>query len=222
VPPQNSLFDFTSLNSLAPALAVLLQIVAVIGALYGFFRFIADAIGWLRRPHLRLAMSDNIWPVAESFGYEVAINIQFIAYNPGKRMAYLRRLEATLLQPAWGTRRSETTFALTWHSFIKGNPSGFEQTEPVSIRAISPGEPVLLSMQLRGRGELGANRWFPGQYKLHLTGLIDDRRMRLSPRFGFTFELDKRTSSELSPGFNENFIPFTRPVHLNTLNPGRA
>jgi hypothetical protein len=88
--------DLPFVNTLGPTLAILLQFVALLGAVYGFFRGSWDLIGWLRRPRLNLCMSDDLWPVAEQSQSQFAINIQFVAYNPGKRMVALRRLEASL------------------------------------------------------------------------------------------------------------------------------
>src|SRR5437899_1943402 len=118
----NVLLNFSFLNSLSPTLAILLQIIALLGALYGFIRGIRDAIGWLRHRRLKLYMSDDIWPVAERNQSQFAINIQFVAYNPGKRMAVLRRLKGTLRRPSLGAAYPEKTFTLVWRHFIKGSP----------------------------------------------------------------------------------------------------
>src|SRR5260370_17129789 len=115
-------------------------------------------------------MSDDLWPVAEQSQSQFAINIQFVAYNPGKRMAALRRLEASLIRPEFGALYPQKTFALLWRHFIKGSPAGFEQTEPVFVKAVTPGDLVVLAVQLRGNYvdadsfHPGQFDWFPAQY----------------------------------------------------------
>jgi hypothetical protein len=171
-------------------------------------------------------MSDDLWPVGEENESEFAINIQLVAYNPGKRMAVLRRLEGSLVRPPPSASYQRKTFALVWRRFIKGNPGGFEQTEPVFVRAVKPQDSLVLAVQLRGnynRWEDSLNRipreddhrlgnltsdgrffaghfdWFPGRYTLSLYGHVNRRRVRLSPRGGFTFELSPDVFEQLSP-----------------------
>ena len=139
--------------------------------------------------------------------------------SPGKRMAVLRRLEAMLCRPSFGAPYPEKTFSLVWRHFIKGSPSGFAQSEPVFVKAITPRDPVVLAVQLRGSYAPSDSfrtarsfDWFAGRYTLHLHGVIDKRRLRLSPRSGFTFELNDVTSGQLSP--TEFDAPFTRSVRL--------
>jgi hypothetical protein len=164
-------------------------------------------------------MSDDLWPVAEQSQSQFAINIQFVAYNPGKRIAALRRLEASLIRPEFGAPYPQKTFTLLWRHFIRGSPAGFEQTEPVFVKSVTPGDLVVLSVQLRGNYDesdslhQGHFDWFPGQYTLHLSGRVNRRRVRLSPRSGFTFQLSEIVSGQLSPVDPIN-APFTRSVQL--------
>jgi hypothetical protein len=55
-------------------------------------------------------MSGELWPVAQENESQFAINIQFVAYNPGKRMAALRRLEASLIRPEFTAQYPRKTF----------------------------------------------------------------------------------------------------------------
>jgi hypothetical protein len=165
-------------------------------------------------------MSDDLWPVAEENRSQFAINIQFVAFNPGKRMAVVRRLEASLIRPESG-KMPQKTFALVWRHFIKGSPSGFEQTEPVFVKAVPPEDSVVLAVQLRGNydePDSSAWRfyWSPGRYTLHLYGDINRRRIRLSPRSGFTFQLSEILSDQLSPIVDRIDAPFTRSVQLTS------
>ena len=231
-PPSSPsvLFNFPFANTLGPTLAILLQIIALSGAIYGFIRGVRDAIGWLRRPRLKLYMSDDLWLVAEDIAAhspytpEFAINIQFVAFNPGKRMAVLRRLEGSLIRPESRAIRfipefPQKTFALVWRHFIKGSPSGFEQTEPVFVKPVTPENPVVLAVQLRGNCDeadlfLSHFVWCHGRYTLHLYGDINRRRIRLSPRSGFTFQLSENMTEELSMPASRDY-PFTRSVQLS-------
>src|SRR5262245_38324450 len=110
--------SFPFFNALGQTLGLLLQIVALLAAVYGFIRFVWGGMAWIRRPQLKLYISDNIWPVAEEDQSQFAINIQFVAYNPGKRMAALRRLEASLTRPEFTDPYPEKTFPLLWRHFI--------------------------------------------------------------------------------------------------------
>jgi hypothetical protein len=220
VPSHSVLLNFPFVDTLGPILAFVLQIIALLGAVYGFIRGIQDVIGWLRRPRLKFYMSDDLWPVAEQNHSQFAINIQLVAYNPGRRMAALRRLEASLIRPAFNADRyPQKTFALVWRRFITGSPSEVEETEPVFVKAVTPKDSVVLAVQLRGNYDEtdsfhdGHFDWFPGQYTFHLYGLINRRRMRLSPRSGFKFELSNTVSGQLSPVGDLN-ARFTRSVQL--------
>jgi hypothetical protein len=164
-------------------------------------------------------MPDDLWLVAEEHQSQFAINIQFVAYNPGKRMAALRRLEASMIRPQFGALYPEKTFALVWRRFIKGNPAGFEPTEPVFVKAVKPKDLVVLSVQLRGdyaeadSFHPGHFDWFAGQYTLHLYGRINRRRIRLSPRSGLMFQLSEIVSGQLSLA-DPIGARFTRSVQL--------
>lgn len=180
-----------------------------------------DLLGWLRRPRLKFYMSDDLWPVGEQNHSQFAINIQLVAYNPGRRMAALRRLDATLVRPTFSAVYPQKTFTLVWRRFIKGSPAGFEQTEPVFVKAVTPKDSLVLSVQLRGDYDeadtfhQGHFNWFPGRYTFHLHGLVNRRRVRISPRSGFTFEVSNQVSVQLSP-LNDIDAPLTRPVQLGT------
>jgi hypothetical protein len=164
-------------------------------------------------------MSDHIWPVAEPSESEFAINVQFTIHNPGKRLAVLRRLEATIVRPEFSRMYPSKTFKLVWRHFLKGNPSGFEQTETVFAKPISEQDSEVVGVQLRGQYDRKDSPrpacfdWFPGSYTLNLHGLINERPVRLSPSSGFTFTVSEGLSGDLSPNgpFNQ---PFTRPVQL--------
>lgn len=218
-PSSTALFNLPFLNTIAPALAVLLQLIALAGAVYGFSRFIADLVGWLRRPRLKLFMSDDIWPVAEPNHSEFAINVQFVVYNPGRRIVVLRRLEADLIRPSFSAMYPKKSFTLVWRRFIKGNPSGFEHTEGVFAKPVPPHESDVLGVQLRGHyDQKDSSRaecfdWFPGQYVFHLYGRINNRHARLSPRSGFRFELNDLVSGQLSPT-SQFSDPFSRSVQV--------
>jgi hypothetical protein len=217
----SSLFNLTFFNTLDPTLKVVLHIIALIGALYGFVRVIVDLVGWSRRPRLKFYMSDDVWPVAEWNKSEFAINVQFVAYNPGRRMAVLRRLDAKLTRPSWTTTYPTKTFTLVWRRFINANPWGFEQTEAVLAKPVPPHESNVLGVQLRGHYDDKTDSfrspssfdWFPGKYILHLHARVNNRRIRVSPRSGFKFELNEVVSGQLSPA--DPFLdPFTRSVQL--------
>ena len=215
---MNSLLP-TFFNEHGASLVIIVQMITVVGALYGFARFVVDIVGWLRRPRLKLYMSDDVWPVAEPSRSELAINIQFVVFNPGKRMAVLRRVEASLVRPSFTAAYPEKTFVLTSRRFIKGNPAGFEHTEAVFARRVPPKESITLAVQLRGRYDQSDSTrvvcfdWFPGRYQLHLRGLINARYLRLSPCSGFLFELNDLTAGQLSP--TDAFdTPLTRSVRL--------
>jgi hypothetical protein len=218
-PSPTVLLNFPLLHALGPTLAIVLQIVTLLGALYGFILGVGNFIGWLSPPRLKLYMSDNLWPVGEQNESQFAINIQFVAYNPGKRLAALRRLEGSLTRPAFGAQYPVKTFPLVWHFFIKGNPAGFEQTEPVFVKAVAPHDWAVVAVQLRGNYDPadsfhpGHFDWFPGQYALHLHGRINRRRMRLSPQSGFTFLVTEFVSGELSP-VGPIAAPLTHPLTL--------
>jgi hypothetical protein len=220
-PSSNIILNFGFISSLGPTLALLLQVVALTGAAYGFARALWDLGGWLRRPRLRVYMSDELWPVGEENHSEFAINIQFVAYNPAKRMAALRRLEGTLIRPEFTAQYPRKTFGLRWRRFIKGNPLGFEQTEPVFVSPVKPRDSAVLAVQLRGQYveadsfHVGHFDWFPGQYTLHLYGLVNRRRVQLSPSGGFVFQISEIVSGQLSP-VNPIGGPFARSVQLES------
>ena len=219
-PSSTPLFNLPFLTTLDPTLTVVLHVVAVAGAVYGFIRAVVDLVVWLRRPRLKLYMSDDVWPVAEPNHSEFAINIQFVVYNPGKRMAVLRSVEANLIRPSFTAAYPTKTFTLVWRRFIKGNPSGFEHTEGVFAKPVPPHESDVLGVQLRGHYDQNDSfrtecfDWFPGQYVFHLYGRINNRRMRLSPRSGFRFDLNDVVSGQLSP--TGHFDPLSRSVQLVT------
>jgi hypothetical protein len=218
-PSPTALLNFPFLNSLSPTLAILLQIIALLAAVYGFIRGIVDVVGWLRRPRLKVYMSDDLWPVGEANQSQLAINLQFVAHNPGKRVAVLRRLEASLIRPQFSDAYPEKIFALVSRRYIKGNPSGFEHTETFFAQPVPPSESIVMGVQLRGQYAPGDSTrpvcfdWFPGRYTLHLHGLINNHRKRLSPRCGFTFELNDMKACQLSP-MDKVFEPRAKSVKL--------
>lgn len=220
-PSPSQLLSFPLINTFGPVLPFALQIIALFGAIYGFIRGIRDVIQWLRRPRLTLYMSDDIWPVAEPNQSQFALNLQFVAYNPGSKMAVLRRLEAKLIRPEFSAAYPQRTFDLEWRRFIKGSPAGFEATEPVYVKAVKPNDSVVLAIQLSGNyqeddsfhGHGKHFDWFPGRYTLHLYGLVNRLRRRLSPRSGLTFEVTNQVSVELTP-IGEIDAPFTCSVQL--------
>src|SRR6266705_86128 len=119
-------FNLAFFNALDPILKIVLGVSTLIGALYGFASVIVDLVGWLQRPRLDLYMSDVVWPIVEPNGDECAINIQFVVYNPTRRMVALRRLEAKLTRPSWvvGTATyPQGDFPLEWYRLIKGGPN---------------------------------------------------------------------------------------------------
>jgi hypothetical protein len=198
-----------------------LHVIALVGAVYGFARAIMDLLGWLRRVRLKFYMSDDVWPVADRNRLQFAMNIQIVAYNPGRKMAALRRLEATLIRPAFTDGFPQKAFTLVWRLFIKEGPSaGFGESEPVFVKAVTPKDSVVLSVQLRGDYDDEADslhqghfNWFPGRYTFHLYGLINRRRVRISPRSGFTFDVSSPVSVQLDAA--EGSSPFTRRVQLD-------
>ena len=220
-PTSSLLLDFPLTNTLGPLLAFVLQIVALLGAMYGFIRGVLDVIEWLRRPRLKFYISDDIWPVAEPNRCEFAVNLQLVAYNPGRKMAALRRVEASLTRPNFTAAYPQKTFELVWRRFIKGSPAGFEQTEPVHVKAVKAKDTVVLAIQLRGNyaeadsfhGDGSHFDWFPGRYTLCLHGLINSRRVRLLAQSDLTFEVSNTVSGQLSPTTAID-APFTCSVHL--------
>jgi len=222
-PTPTPLFNLAFLNTLGAPLTVVLGIITLIGALYGFVSVIVDLAGWVRPPRLDLYMSDVVWLVAEPNPSEFAINVQFVIYNPGRRMAVLRRLEADLIRPSWRADHPTKAFTLEWSVFIKDNPSGHESGGPVFVKAVPSHELDVLGVQLRGHyDKKDSSRaayfdWFPGQYILHLYGLVNDRRVELSPRSGFMFELNETDAQDLSPTrpFAE---PFSNSARLGGLS----
>jgi hypothetical protein len=216
---QAELIHLQPLTTLDPTLNFVLHLITLIGALYGFVRIVIDAINWLRPARLKLYMSDYVWPVAEPSNSELAINIQFTVHNPGKRLAVLRRLEAQLERPAYTKMYPPKSFGLAWRHFIKGNPSGFEQTETVFAKPISAQDSEVIGVQLRGDYDRTDSLrpacfdWFPGDYTLHLQALVNNKSITLSPKSGFAFNISDWLSGDLSPNghFNQ---PYTRPVQL--------
>jgi hypothetical protein len=207
------------LDNLGPSLTMILQVIAVIGALYGFARGIRDVIAWLRRPRLTAYMSDDIWLVAESNQSEFAINMQIVVYNPGNRLAVLRRLESTLVRPAFSSMYPAKTFNLIGRGFLTSNPSGFEGIGPVFAKPVAPHETEVIGIQLRGEYQREDSSrphcfdWFPGHYAIHLWAVVNNRRLRLSPIRGCTFDLNDGVAGHLSP--TTDFAPaFTASARL--------
>lgn len=221
-PTSTPWFNLAFLNALDPILKVILGVITLIGALYGFISVIVDFVGWLRPPRLDIYMSDVVWPVAEPDNeIDFAINVQFAVYNPGTRMVALRRLEAELVRPSW-TTFPEKKFPLEWYGLIKGSPSGFEDAEPVVVKPIPGHELEVLGVQLRGRydrkdsSRAASFDWFLGEYILRLYAYINvsDTPMELSPRSGFRFKLTDALSAQLSPTGQLNSVP-ARLVNLS-------
>jgi hypothetical protein len=215
-------FNLAFLNTLDPILRIVLGVITLIGALYGFVRVIADLVEALQPPRLNLYMSDNAWLVAEPNDSELAINVQFVVYNPGRRMVVLRYLEAELTRPKWSAERLKKTFEpqnfkLPWSIFIQNDPlEGYRVGGVVFAKPVASHESYVLGVQFRGSYNQNDSfrthssfDWFPGKYILRLYGHLNDsdRPIPLSPRSGLEFELDKSVSERLSPPgpFSESF-----------------
>jgi hypothetical protein len=235
------LFNRVFLKTLGPTFTALLQIVTLIGALYGFVKVIVDLGGLLQHPRLNVYMSDLVWPVGGPGGtWQCAINVQFVVYNPTGRMVALRRLEAELIRPSWtadetwGQMRNHVypkeEFPLEWNHLIKGGPSGFENAEPVVIKPIPAHGLEVLGVELLedlwSRQNMEKYVWVPGEYILRLYGYlnVNDARTELSPSAGFRFKVDDGLAKELDspesavrigrPSNNDSTELITRPARL--------
>jgi hypothetical protein len=213
------LFNRAFLNRLDPILKVVLGVIALIGALYGFGKAVVDLAGLLQRPQLEVYMSDVAWFIAEPDDKKCAINLQFVVHNPTRRVVALRRLEAELTRPSCTATNKEKKFRLEWFRLIQPTPTGFADADPIVIKPVPAHALEVLSVQLREpasenelaalgvqRGEEDSSRstsfaWFPGEYILRLYAYLnlDDTPNELSPRFGFRFNLTDKLAGELSP-----------------------
>jgi hypothetical protein len=228
------LFNRAFLNRLDPILKVVLGIIALIGALYGFAKAMVDLAGLLQRPQLDVYMSDIVWFIAEPNNRECAINLQFVVHNPTRQMVALRRLEAELTRPSWTATNTEKKFRLEWFRLVKPTPSGFANAQPIVVKPIPAHELEVLAVQLRepsSENELeavGAQprerdssrsnsfAWFPGEYILRLYAYLnlDDAPKELSPRSGFRFNLTNQLAGELSPTDGDLTENLSRPAQL--------
>jgi hypothetical protein len=200
-----------ALTGLDPALGAVVHVITILAAAYGFISAVVLIVGFLRRPRLVGYMARDIWPVAEPSQSELAINIQLVVHNPGKRTAFLRDLRGELERPAFTNHQPSKKFGLHWHIFIKGNPQGMEAVEPVYVQVIAPGDSKLVSVQMRGDYDRRDSMlrtlcfdWFPGDYALSLAGLVNESSINLAPKRWFLrkswkFNLDNNQSSHLSP-----------------------